>query len=187
MSFVQSGSASVPLPDNPEIIQNVTFPAFYVSKEVTNKEYRQFVNDIVKNPAKKLSGTQAVLTSGKAKDSVVIATYVNIAKGIINTENLPFEDYWTNEKYDNYPVIGVSTKHAQYYAVWKYKKDYNEKVLPAKVLTLLTYNIPTFSQKFYIESKALPAASKERLLLNSANKGDTKGLYFVMIAPSYKK
>lgn len=160
----------------------ITVAAFYLTKEVTNKEYKEFIKDIKLYPSNQLSiRTLKKFTNGEIKDSTAITQYSEIENSIIDSTQFPFDDYFTNVKYDDYPVVGVSDKHATYYAAWKSrrKSDGTKKSKPYHS----HYNYPSISQRSYITSNSLENKSRKRILLDKTSMGDFKGFYLIIHAP----
>lgn len=184
MVFVPGGTIQLKSETSP----TVTIQSFYISKEVTNKEYKEFISDIKLNPNKKLVGIRTIkkFSSGEIKDSTAITQYSEVLNSIIDTTRLPFDDYFTNVKYDDYPVIGVSDKHATYYAAWKTRRNLDRGVKKGRPYPP-QYNYPSILQRSYIKSKSLENKSRKRILLDKQNKGDFNGFYLIIQARSFMR
>lgn len=60
-----------------------------------------------------------------------------------------FKEYFFNQKYDDYPVVGVSYRHAKFYCIWrtnKESKEREEKGLPR----IHAYRLPLESEWKYV-------------------------------------
>jgi formylglycine-generating enzyme required for sulfatase activity len=91
-------------------IHRVQVKAFYIDKyEVTNKQYRAFLAAI-----KEGGGGNRVLHEDcpKDKDHRPSPPKINDI-----TFRFP-KDYWSNTKYDNYPVVGIDWYDAYTFAAW---------------------------------------------------------------------
>jgi len=109
---------------------NISLDAFYLSNEITNKEYREFTDWAKEYPDEILSKPKELIIKknpepGKTK-------VWNVPNWITMSELLPllidsnamnkvdkkYKNYFTDEKYNDYPVVGVSRNAAEYYCVW---------------------------------------------------------------------
>ncbi|MBC8052751.1 MAG: SUMF1/EgtB/PvdO family nonheme iron enzyme [Sphingobacteriaceae bacterium] len=185
MAYVSSGSFNMKNATAGGETANVILSAFYVSQEVTNKEYREFIADIKLHPTKKL-------VKKIYPDSTLIINYSEIEKDILDSAKFPYQDYFSNKKYDNFPVTGVSTKHADYYTLWKSVKEwefYKHSVKPVSRHkgASMPLRIPSEAQMAYVKYKSLQPLSKERKELNIAGKENVKGFYMVKQEPQVLK
>jgi formylglycine-generating enzyme required for sulfatase activity len=115
------------------------------------------------------------------KTYVNCVKYSEIVKDIIDTTKLPYSDYFTNKKYNNYPVVGISQNQAAYYCMWKtmleltkLKKDSN--------LTIHDYRLPSDAEWAYAASQ--PSNNKKaegtnKNVINPSKSGNINdfGLY----------
>ena len=106
--------------------QTYVFPNRFVNDaEVTNKEYHEFLNDLVaKGEKEKLKIAQVDSLGWKY--------------AIVNCGNL-IRDYQT-PKYDNYPVVNISYEGAKLYCEWLTEK-YNNN--PKRDYKKLLFRLPT--------------------------------------------
>jgi formylglycine-generating enzyme required for sulfatase activity len=122
-SFVPSGTFSY----YPNDTNKISVQAFYMSSgEITNKQYREFLNDLKTN-GKSDDYAEAV------PDSTLWSNKSNFMEPFVNL-------YFNHPAYDNYPVVNITKKGAEMYCVWltenmrkKYPKlNFNDFRLPTK-------------------------------------------------------
>jgi len=98
-------------------INNEQVSGFYISTtEVSNKQYREFLDDLKKKgETDKLNA--AMVDTVKWRDFIV--------------HNEPYVNYYfQNKAYNDYPVVNISKRGAELYALWlteKYNQSANEK------------------------------------------------------------
>lgn len=134
----------------------ISVDAFWMSNEITNREYREFVNYIRSNPDKLLyqvvykqdekylpgEGT----TYGPTTLIIDPIKYSSIAVDLIDSTALEriytkYKNYLTSKKYDNYPVTGITQKQATWFCIWKTDMQ-NEKSAKEGTMKLYTYRLP---------------------------------------------
>lgn len=129
------------------MFRDVKVDDFWMSNEITNKEFRNFYEDIINNPNDTLAwvdlSKMKPTSDGKMTKPVVVKeAYKDIAPKIIDlsvSNSIPSkENYFTNSKYDNYPVVGVSYYGAMYYCIWRSNQEHD-----AKGITVQDYRLPT--------------------------------------------
>jgi formylglycine-generating enzyme required for sulfatase activity len=108
----------------------ISLESFYISNEITNKEYREFTDWVKNNPDQILSRTKEIKGSRKefGKTRVwtvpVLIGMDELLPKVIDSFalyklNKRYKNYFTEEKYDDYPVVGVSRNNAEYFCCWK--------------------------------------------------------------------
>jgi len=109
---------------------NISLDAFYISNEITNKEYREFTEWAKNNPDEILSKPKEIIVKknpepGKTKVWTIPywVKMSDLLPTLIDSNAMykidkRFKDYFTDEKYNDYPVVGVSKSAAEYYCVW---------------------------------------------------------------------
>ena len=142
--------------------------AYYISNEITNRQYREFTDWAKNHPEETLFKSKEVIArsypeSGKklvynlpwpTKVSDLLPTLIDsIALYKIDKR---FKNYFTDSRFDDYPVVGVSRNAAEYYCRWLNLVQIETKtnrvkvkgqLLPAKVTTATnsigTYRLPS--------------------------------------------
>ncbi|MDY0199084.1 MAG: SUMF1/EgtB/PvdO family nonheme iron enzyme [Tenuifilaceae bacterium] len=110
----------------------ISLDAFWMSEEITNKEYRTFLESLKENPNDSIRIIDFKKTSIgiNPKEAIEYFRYGDILKEAISIKawgnDKGFENYLYSKKYDNYPVVGVSFENATYYCAWK-TKELNKK------------------------------------------------------------
>lgn len=104
--------------------------SFYVSNEITNRQYREFTDWAKNHPEETLIKTKEIVTkkyaeSGKklvytvpwpAKVSDLLPTLID--SNAIYKLDKRLKNYFTDPKFDDYPVVGVSRDASEYYCIW---------------------------------------------------------------------
>jgi formylglycine-generating enzyme required for sulfatase activity len=127
MMFVPQGSFKMNVIENNDTLKvTVSVDAFWMSNEVTNFEYREYVsyanqhlNDKVCWVDLEKTGLNIPNTNKSRASYVKCVEYSEILGDIIDSAKWPYNDYFYNTKYDNYPVVGVSQRQATFYCHWK--------------------------------------------------------------------
>jgi beta-lactamase regulating signal transducer with metallopeptidase domain/formylglycine-generating enzyme required for sulfatase activity len=169
---------------------------FYISNEVTNKEYREFTDWVKNNPDESIYQRKDI--SGKGKDprtgrmreiifhvperidvSGILAELID--SSALYKLNSKYTDYFTDKKYDNYPVVGVSKKMAEYYCLWKTKSetittvDSSENGTGMVMSSDNTYRLPTEKEWEYLAQQTFntKGGNKYNKAIQEVYKGDT--------------
>lgn len=168
MRFVSQGTLKMKIIENNKPKEaTVPISSFWVSQEITNKEFRVFLNYVVENPGKIViyNEQKRILigdsVSGKIHDSVFtkksFLRYSQVLSQLIDStilekENIQFANYLTDEKFNDYPVVGISYKAALFYCIWKTEME-NNKLKEQGKPTAPEYRLPTLSEWEYIASQ----------------------------------
>jgi formylglycine-generating enzyme required for sulfatase activity len=136
--------------DRGEEIEKISLQAFYMSQEVSNKEYKEFVNDLKNNPTDSLVVINYNSDGGFGKKTYF---YQNILASVIDTSfwenHAEYKNYFWDKKYENFPVLGVSFENAQLYCVWKTKKE-NEYLKSKKKSYINDFRLPREEEIDYV-------------------------------------
>jgi formylglycine-generating enzyme required for sulfatase activity len=136
----------------PGLTKDVAVDDFWMSDEISNKEFRKFYWDISNNPndtiswfdVSKMKSNKKTSDDKMIKPDVVKESYKDILNKIIDLSvcnSIPNkENYFTDSKYDNYPVVGVNYYGAMYYCIWRSNLENNKN---AKGKNLQDYRLPT--------------------------------------------
>ncbi len=176
MQFVKQGSFDFVCDST---VKKITIAPFWMSNEITNKEFREFTDYIITNLSDSL---QIALNDSFSDRKYILYEKINenlidtlaLAKEYpVNSENYNLlKKYFTDKKYDYYPVVGVSYYSAIYYCIWKtnVEKYKNSKIndyrLPSEEEWLYAANI-TNCNKINTNNEIRPSISgkKNRLKL----------------------
>lgn len=178
LNLVPKGSFDVTINGNK---QTVTVDNFWMSNEITNKEFRKFFNQVKESPNDSMEWIDnPSMNNGKlSKPKVMKVAYSNILNKLMNDTawKTIFEnkDYFINPKYDNYPVVGVTWEGANYYCIWRTNEE-NKKLKGKKEVMQMVYRLPTQYEWEYacsfIASKSISTTNE----LHPINKGDKNKL-----------
>jgi formylglycine-generating enzyme required for sulfatase activity len=109
---------------------NISLDAFYISNEITNKEYREFTDWAKNHPEEILVKPKEIIIKknpepGKTRVWTIpdLITMKDLLPKLIDSNAMnkldrKFKNYFTDEKYNDYPVVGVSRNAAEYYCDW---------------------------------------------------------------------
>lgn len=163
MFFVPKGSFIMKFPVNNDTVNTtVSVNAFWMSNEITNSEYRKFVRYVKEHPeevivqidyASMTRNNENIKTIGNIKKYLKTVKFSEISADIIDVSKLPTNDYFTNKKYDKYPVVGISQRHATFYCKWKTKMK-NDKLTKLGKASVLDYRLPTEVEWTYVATQA---------------------------------
>ena len=110
--------------------KRVTVSAFYMDDtEITNHEYRQFTNSLLKDSVSVL-GEDKIMTSYYPDTTVWNADFT------FHNGDPMTEYYFSSPAFDQYPIVGVSWDAAKYFCLWRskmmndYRKKQNMYILP---------------------------------------------------------
>lgn len=134
--------------------QAITVEPFWMSNEITNKEYREYVTYLKNHPdelmfwfdvceARYKEGTDWM---AHRSDYIKRFTYSEIICDAIDTtvwseepvdkSRAVFKNYFTDPAFDNFPVVGVPYRHTIFYCIWlsnmeiKLHEDQGIKLMP---------------------------------------------------------
>ncbi len=120
---------------------DISLDAFYISNEISNKEYREFTDWAKSNPDEILSKPKEVmfkknLEPGKTR-VWTIPCWVKMSDllpNLIDSNAMyridkKFKNYFTDEKFNDYPVVGVSRNAAEFYCDWLIRLEQKTIVL----------------------------------------------------------
>lgn len=175
MVFIPSGSFDMEMTINKETRKrHVTVDAFWMSNEITNGEFREFVDWAKNNPEKKLYQIKYNVTTvtdpvkGSMKDTmirVIMPIDVSAISSEMTDPLLPenlskdYKNYFTDNKYNDYPVVGVSFKLAEYFCIWKTDTE-NEKLREKGQPVIQAYRIPLETEWEYIAQQTIGKKDK---------------------------
>jgi hypothetical protein len=100
----------------------ITSPSFWISNQITNKEFREFLDYAKNNPQEELMWAGMSISSARNSNSqpkIMKIKYSELLKDTLNTTNWPTENYYESPEYNDSPVIGVSEELGKLYCIWK--------------------------------------------------------------------
>ena len=112
----------IPISDK-EHIEDINLKPFLASNEITNKEYRNFIYDIISNKDPNLIYEIKDFFTPKIKPEEILPYLIDtlaLSKEYIEGSKnyVKYKNYFTSKKYNNYPVVGVSYIGAYFYCRW---------------------------------------------------------------------
>jgi len=149
MKFVKMGSYK-----NSEN-QTISVHPFWISNEISNREYREFVDDIQKHPKDTLQYfNYKELVSVPYPNLLEFISVDTLALSKLYTPGSEkyklYQNYYTNKDFDKFPVVGVSFEGAHFYCIWKTKQELRN--LKDTGLTIQDYRLPTKEEWMYVFS-----------------------------------
>lgn len=108
----------------------ISLEAFYISNEITNKEYREFTDWARDNPDQTLPNIKEIPVKRMESGKTLVFNWSFFTKmsdllpSLIDSSALfkldkKYKNYFTDSKFDDYPVVGVSKNAAEYFCLWK--------------------------------------------------------------------
>jgi len=119
----------------------MSLDAFYISDEISNREYREFTDWVKDNPDEIWYLVRERIFKknpepGKTKVWKVPRFYSmsEVLPKLIDSDAMykidhKYKNYFTDEKYNDYPVVGVSRNAAEFYCEWLLKLETKTIVL----------------------------------------------------------
>lgn len=147
-TLVPSGSFEI---QGANATQTVSVPSFWLSNEISNKEFRQFFDQVKNSPNDSIEWVDlSTIKNGEmAKLHIVRMAFSDIFESLMNESAWKsiFEngDYFTNPKYDNYPVVGVTWEGARYYCIWRTNEE-GQKLLGEGKALQMSYRLPSLAE-----------------------------------------
>ena len=120
---------------------SISLDAFFISNEITNKEYREFTDWVKNHPDDTFTKTKEVIFTkhkepGKTRvwKIPVFVKLSDILPTLIDSDAMykadkRFKNYFTDKKYDDFPVVGVSKNAAEFYCQWLGSLDFDSVIL----------------------------------------------------------
>ena len=174
MEFIPTGSVKMKMAWAPEPkMVTFTVDAYWMSNEITNAEFREFVDWANKNPDKylyQIKFLREVVTDPKnsvTKDTMIlkkipikVSTFNSnmIDPLCLEKENKDYKGYFTDKKFDDYPIVGVSFKLAEYFCIWKTMLE-NERRKELGLPNIHAYRIPLEQEWEYVAQA--PVSTKD--------------------------
>lgn len=114
--------------------KRVSISKFFMDDtEITNNEYRQFIEDMLDRVAEAIIGDLSI--EFQDVDNEFIMTHLYPDSNVWRSDfahhmaDAWIEHYYDHPAYDDYPVVGISWEAAKYFAVWRtaYLNEYREQ------------------------------------------------------------
>ncbi len=182
MSFIGQGNYKrTIIVKNDTVFLNESVAPFWMSNEITNKEFREFTTSLLLEPNDSLCwidynkaiSENAGKAEIKSKKYDVCTRYSDASKNIIDTsvfknDDIKYHNYFTNKEFDDFPVVGVSNKGAMLYCIWKTKTEVEKIKQEGKNPTLNDYRLPVEEEWYYAASMPmLKSKTNDRILQKS--------------------
>jgi len=178
MSFVPMGTIVV---KNDTTTKKISIDAFWMSEEVTNKEYREFINSLKNNPNDSIGiiDFNKFKETKNKKEALKLYSYRDILANVIDTSvwnsDKNLKNYFTDKKFDDYPVVGVTFLNAVLYCCWKTKME-NEINKNKGLLNVMVNRLPTETEWEYAARNS-PDAQTKKITKAKSGKKNAFGLY----------
>ena len=133
--------------------------AFRMSEEITNREYREFIEALKANPDDSMGviDPDKITPELDIRKSMTFYQYGEILEKVTYSNGWggeqDFENYFYDEKYDDFPVAGVTYESAKFFCLWKTQQINilrREKGLPQAA----EFRLPTETEWMYAAKKA---------------------------------
>ena len=102
--------------------KTVSIQSFYISNEISNKQYRAFTDYAIQHPDSSLSYYDIAGRTHYFKYTVIIRDLID-SSVMEKAAGIRFKNYFTNLAFDNYPVVGVSFNNAEWYCAWLNREE----------------------------------------------------------------
>ena len=106
---------------------------FWMSEEITNKQFREFIDDLKANPNDSLGliNLNKVMKGQDLKNVITFYSYKDVLDNITYSKGWngehSFENYFYSEKYNDYPVVGISFESSRLFCIWKTRQLNNHR------------------------------------------------------------
>lgn len=191
MVLIHAGTFTMTIEENNNPMNiSASVDAFWMSDEITNSEYREFVDFVKNNPELELCWIDLNhlakdrgngVTNTKHENYLMCVQNSEIIDNIIDTKNTPYADYFSNVKYDDYPVVGVSQENARYYCIWRSDKENRIRQKEGKAYNYHDYRLPVEAEWAYVASHTLikkkRSKSKAKIKPSKSGQRNEFGLY----------
>jgi hypothetical protein len=120
--------------------KDITINGFWMSNEITNKEFREFYLDISAYPDSSFKWIDIKRQDNPISHKIMYSDVAtDIAENELWKDDSRYREVLFDKKYNDYPVVGVSYKAAQYYCWWKSIK---ENIKKKNGQYLIEYRLP---------------------------------------------
>lgn len=174
MNFVPMGTLEV---KDDTTTRKISIDAFWMSAEINNKEYREFINSLKKNPKDSIGiiDLKKFKEVKNKKEALKMYSYQEILQNVIDTSvwnsDKNFKNYFTDKKFDDYPVVGVTFMNAVFYCCWRTKTE-NEWMKDKGLPFEMNYRLPQEIEWEYAATNSIaPHESEIFKVIKKVNSG----------------
>jgi formylglycine-generating enzyme required for sulfatase activity len=147
--FIEGGTFNMGQDAENDIVRRVTVSSFYIdATEVSNKEYRNFVNDLKKQDPKK--------SKEMLPDTSI---WIRCIEPVLGAKLA--KDYFRMPAFDYYPVVGVSWVQAWAFITWKSDRQNEELAIKNGCWTSEFQEKYNFSTKEFVAGNYHKKEGKE--------------------------
>ena len=194
MIFVPSGSFNI---KDGSDQKTISIDAFWMSNEISNKEFRDFFEQLKRTPNDTICRIDfSKMKSDKnQKPTIIKNSHSEIINRLMSESAWKIipgkKNYFTDPKYDNDPVVGVTYEGATYYCIWRTNQE-NEKLRKKGKPTTHNFRLPTELEWEYASTQIVKGSScitagenktKELIAPDKAS----KSIGFRMVKSTFKK
>ena len=188
MVYCPQGSyEKVKLQDGDSIKVTISVAPFWISNEITNKEYREFYNHVKQTPndtiywidyrrlsidSKSLTRENIMSYLNKKSHSEILSDLIDYSVWDSNPEK---KDYFLKSKYNNYPVLGVTFDGAMFYCIWRTNQE-NEQHKIKDEPPIQNYRIPLENEWEYVATFIDKDIAEKKTELHNVKKGEKNTL-----------
>lgn len=166
--------------------KTVSVQAFFMTNEVTNKEYKEFLDYVVSHPDSSLyyyerkDGSTFIRQVPFSQIRPTLIDSLAMAKKYPHGTDLynKYKNYFSDKKYDDFPVVGVSYDAAKYYCIWKTRLE-NETLKKNGMGLMNDFRVPLKEELEYAQSLSPNVSKKSDTEVDKSKscKPDKLGLY----------
>lgn len=148
--------------------QMLTIAAFWMSNEITNKDFRKFVSWLEKHPNDSLTlvNWQQYKQSKNLRNSSQSYSNAQVLEKLSCKTFTPYGNFFTDickkqlRQFAKYPVVDVSFSDANFYCAWKTQMDQQKSKTP-----VMAYRLPYETEWEYAISNGLKEHKQPNSLL----------------------
>ncbi|MBI4947307.1 MAG: SUMF1/EgtB/PvdO family nonheme iron enzyme [Bacteroidetes bacterium] len=164
-TYVHTGSYRAKKNNADTATSLISVQSFFITNEITNKEYREFTDYANSHLNDSIMRVELGEKTPTRNFKIISHTYKEIIKSLIDSTAMAkeysdnsemhnkYKNYFTDKKFDNYPVVGVSYNAARYYCIWKTTQEEENKILKKKGQSVFfNFRVPLIEESDYVSS-----------------------------------
>ncbi len=97
--------------------KSVSIQSFYISNEISNKQYRAFTDYAIHHPDSSLGYYDGAGRTHFSRYSILFRDLID-SSVMEKAAGVAFKNYFTNPSFDNFPVVGISFNDAVWFCSW---------------------------------------------------------------------